>query len=183
MSLTPEQAAQALREIDVMSGRSGRLRRYAHSAPILTLWGWIWLIGFGASEACPGTAVLIWILLNTAGIAGSLYLGRRGSAHQTASASRRWLGTVLALLAFYLSALSLFPNVSTQQSTALVSLIIAVVYVIVGFWFGARFAVAGTLLAILTLAGYFLLPAHFGLWMAVLGGGSLMLAGAWLRRV
>jgi hypothetical protein len=34
----------------------------------------------------------------------------------------------------------------------------------------------------LTLFGYVTLASHFYLWMAVVGGGALVLAGLWLRR-
>ncbi|WP_186147357.1 hypothetical protein [Burkholderia gladioli] len=182
MPLTREQAARALQEIDAVSGHSGRLHRYAHAAPILTLWGWIWLRGFGLGEIWPRGAGLIWIPLNLIGVAGSLYLGQRGKTERAAATNWRWLGSILAILAFYLAVLTLFPTASPRQSAALIALIVALAYGLAGLWFGARFAVAGAVLAMLTLAGYFLLPGHFLLWMAVLGGGALMLAGVWLRR-
>jgi hypothetical protein len=42
--------------------------------------------------------------------------------------------------------------------------------------------VAGVLVAALTLAGFFLLKDNFFLWMAGVGGGSLILAGYWFRQ-
>jgi hypothetical protein len=42
--------------------------------------------------------------------------------------------------------------------------------------------VTGIALAALTLFGYFEVVTHFDMWMAVVGGGSLILAGIWLRR-
>ncbi|MBU9267522.1 hypothetical protein [Burkholderia gladioli] len=183
MQPTREQAAQALQEIEAVGGHSRRLHRYAHTAPILTLWGWIWLLGFGLGESWPGVAGLAWIPLNLAGIAGSLYLARRGRAARTAATTWRWLSSILAILAFYLAVLALFPTASARQSAALIALIVALAYGLAGLWFGARFAVAGAALAALTLGGYLLLPAHFMLWMALLGGGALMLAGTWLRKV
>jgi hypothetical protein len=41
--------------------------------------------------------------------------------------------------------------------------------------------VTGIGMAALTLVGYYLFPAYFFFWMAVVGGGALMLAGLWLR--
>jgi hypothetical protein len=35
---------------------------------------------------------------------------------------------------------------------------------------------------VLTIVGFFVLPAIFMLWMAVVGGGALVLGGLWLRR-
>ena len=51
-----------------------------------------------------------------------------------------------------------------------------------GLWLGLRLVVAGTVLGLLTLGGYFLLRDYFLLWMAVVGSGALLLAGVWLRR-
>ena len=38
-------------------------------------------------------------------------------------------------------------------------------------------------LAILSLGGFYLLPAHFLLWMGLVGGGFLIVSGLWLMRV
>jgi hypothetical protein len=42
---------------------------------------------------------------------------------------------------------------------------------------------AGVVVAALTLIGFFGLPQYFLLWMAVVGGGALILGGFWLRSV
>jgi hypothetical protein len=46
-----------------------------------------------------------------------------------------------------------------------------------------RFIMAGMVFAGLTLAGFFLLPAHSAPWMAGVGGGALILAGCWFPEV
>ena len=43
--------------------------------------------------------------------------------------------------------------------------------------------ILAALIAVLTLIGFFYLPVYFGLWMAVVGGGGLILGGLWLRSV
>ena len=59
-----------------------------------------------------------------------------------------------------------------------------VTYALIGLFFNApRLTIAGAVVAALTLGGYFYLPSHFMLWMAVVGGGSLILAGVWMRQV
>ncbi len=64
---------------------------------------------------------------------------------------------------------------------AFVPMLIAAFYTIVGMWAGWRFSAIGIGLAVLTMAGFFLLNAHFLLWMAVVGGGALIVTGLWLR--
>jgi hypothetical protein len=47
---------------------------------------------------------------------------------------------------------------------------------------GPRYVTTGIAVATLTLTGFFLLKQHFFLWMAGVGGASLILAGIWLKR-
>jgi hypothetical protein len=61
--------------------------------------------------------------------------------------------------------------------------VVALAYVLTGLWSGLRFVVAGVAVAVLTLGGFFYLPQHFLLWEGFVGGGALILAGIWFRRV
>jgi hypothetical protein len=57
-------------------------------------------------------------------------------------------------------------------------------YCLIGIWVrGARMLMAGMTLAALTLFGFFFLKQYFALWMAVVGGGGLVLGGFWLKSV
>jgi hypothetical protein len=40
----------------------------------------------------------------------------------------------------------------------------------------------GLIVTALTIAGFFLLPAWFYLWMAIASGGSLILSGLFIRK-
>lgn len=40
---------------------------------------------------------------------------------------------------------------------------------------------AGLSLSVLTLVGYLFLPQHFLLWMALVGGGTLIGSGLWMK--
>ena len=64
---------------------------------------------------------------------------------------------------------------------AIIPLLIAWSYVIMGLWLGARFLVAGLVVAAVTLGGYFYWPEHFCGLMAVVGGGTLIVTGLWLQ--
>ncbi len=182
MSLSAEEAARALHEIEAVSHRSGQLYRYQRTAPMLLLWGAIWLVGFGLTDLFPANANAFWIVLNIAGVLGCLHFGRQRSGDPTTRTGWRWLASCAGIFAFYLLVLVIFQPAGGKQSSALIVLIVALAYVLGGIWFGARFAVAGIVLAALDLSGYFVLTEHFYLWMAFVGGGALMLAGLWLRR-
>ena len=64
---------------------------------------------------------------------------------------------------------------------AFVPMLMAAIYMVMGLWLGWRYSAIGGALAVLTLGGFFLLPVHFLLWMAFVGGGALILTGLWLR--
>ncbi|RFU48590.1 hypothetical protein [Paraburkholderia sp. DHOC27] len=181
MALTSEQASQALRDLEAVSQRSGKLYRYQRTAPMLILWGVIWIVGFGATQLAPARAGWLWIVLDIAGVLGCIYLGRRGHADASASQSWRWLGTIAAIGAFYVLALTILQPTSGAQVAAFIGLLVAMFYVLAGLWIGVRLAIIGLALAVLTVFGYYMLPAYFALWMAVVGGGALILAGLWLR--
>jgi hypothetical protein len=89
----------------------------------------------------------------------------------------------LAIGGFFGALFSVLAPVNTHQVGAVIPLFVALAYVLLGLWRGLRFLIAGLLIAALTLIGYFSLPAHFDLWMAIVGGGALILAGLWLRRI
>ena len=66
---------------------------------------------------------------------------------------------------------------------AFVPLLVAMFYCLMGLWRGVRLLITGIVVAALTLIGFFYLPEYFMLWMAAVGGGSLILLGLWLRKV
>jgi hypothetical protein len=74
-------------------------------------------------------------------------------------------------------------SVTGRQVGAFIPLVVAASYAVVGLWQGLRFIMAGMVFAGLTLAGFFLLPAHSAPWMAGVGGGALILAGCWFPEV
>ena len=55
-------------------------------------------------------------------------------------------------------------------------------YTIVGLWLGTAFVVIGLGVTLLTVIGFFCSGDGFDLWMAVVNGGGLVLAGVWMRR-
>lgn len=181
MALSSEQASRALRELEAVTQRSGQLYRYQRFGPMLMLWGVIWLVGFALSHFFPANAAWVWIALDIVGVSGCIYLGRRGKQGASSSTSWRWLASAFSIIAFYIVVLNILQPVSGPQSAALISLIVALCYFLGGVWIGVRLAVTGIAVAALTLFGFYMLPAYFLLWMAVVGGGALILAGVWLR--
>lgn len=183
MSLTPQEAALHLEDAARTGKRSAQAFGYGKASPHLLLWGAIWVLGYGASDVFPYQAGQIWLVLNLFGTAGSVALGAR-SADKFA-ARKTWIvvGAVLTLLAFLASLYAIVGPLNPAQYAAIPALMVACGYTCMGLWLGVRMLVTGILIFALTLGGYFLLHQHFLLWMAFVGGGSLILGGLWLRKV
>jgi len=188
MSISSEQAAQALRDVEQTSALSSTLYGYSQAAPHLLLWGCIWLVGFSLSDFFPSHAGLFWLVLDVVAIAGSTYFGvRTGRLSQRAKLTKindtwRWLASVFAIMGFFVLVQIIMAPIVERQAVSLIALIVAAIYVVRGLWGSPRIGVTGIALAALTLFGFFEVRVHFDLWMAVMGGGSLILAGCWLRK-
>jgi len=179
MMLSPNDAASALSEIDSAQTRSATLHGYARSSPHLILWGVLWAIGYGLNDLFPAYGGAIWAVVILIGLIGDLSLLR----HERAGAGWRYGVVALTLIAFFFAVFAIMTPVSGRQIAAVIALAVGAGYVLAGIWQGPRLVVAGLVVAGLTLAGFFLVSAHFYLWMAGVGGASLVLAGLWLKRV
>ncbi len=179
--LSRDEAAASLKDIQQTQGRSAQAYGYASAAPFLILWGAIWFLGYGASDLVPQYGGWTWPLLIVIGFAASAAIGMRtksGNAKQ----GLRFMAMWLAMLAYASAVIAVMQPVNDNQVGAFIPLIIAFIYAVMGIWAGARFLIAGAAIAALTLGGFFLLASHFSLWMAFVGGGTLIATGLWLRQ-
>ena len=177
-SLSPDDAARSLSEIEKVEARSGRALGYQFAAPHFFLWGVVWMLGYGLSDLRPGWSKFAWPILILAALVTIVLLPRpakRGG----------WRAAVLllVLLGFVAATFAVLGPVSDRQQAAFIPLIVAAIQIWAGLYAGLRYALAGAIVAALTLGGYFLLREHFLLWMALVGGGGLILTGIWFRRV
>ncbi len=188
MSLSREQAQEALRDVEQTSRRSATVHGYEIVASYLILWGVIWVLAYGAQDFAPRRiSQWAWPVLGTLGWLVSVALGwqrKMSSGAGNARASLRWFLAFLAYAGFAVGVGAIMQPKTDAQVGAFVPMIVALTYGLVGIFFDAmRLTIAGVMIAALTLGGYFYLPSHFMLWMAFVGGGSLILAGLWMRKV
>ena len=179
MALSPQDAAQALRDVERTESRSKILRGYQGGAPHFLMWAALWAVGYGLSYLAPARAGTIWIVVLAIGAVAGVAVLLRGKG---AAPAWRYAAAFATLAAFSVATLAVLPPTRGPQVAAFVPLVVAMAYVLAGLWWGVRFIVTGVVLALLTLGGYFLLREYFLLWMAVVGSGALLLAGLWLRR-
>ena len=182
MSITPDEAATALRDIADTDARSRALRGYRDGARQLLLWGVIWITGYGATGVW-GQGRMIWPPLVVFGIIGSLVIGRRSTGVAGEPVPGRGLRALMpVILAAFIFSLDAVLHPQTPNQYAVVPpLAVALAYAMLGSWMRPRFLAIGAGLFALTLIGYFGLPALFPFWMAIVGGGALILSAVWWR--
>ena len=183
MPLTHIEAQEALRDIQRTGRASAASYGYQHGSPHLFIWGIVWILGYGLQYLRPQFGAT-WPVLVVAGSIASFWVGWKSRPAESKGYDWRFAQTALAGFLFILAIFVVMPPRTGLQAGAFFPILIALLYSLVGIWTGgARMLVAGIVLAALTLGGYFLLPQYFMPWMAVVGGGGLILGGFWLRRV
>lgn len=186
MTVTRDDAASALREIDRAGRHSRTVFRYWLASPYFLLWGALWIAAGAVGALSPGNAGLGWAAADAAGILGTAWLAVRQSRSGAGEGGRartlRSLGTGAALAAFIGLTLTVFAPVTGVEIQTFIVLLVAAVYAIAGCWFGLRYAVMGAALAGLAIAAFAFAPADLAYIVPVLGGGALILGGLWMRR-
>lgn len=166
--------SDSLTEIADASRLAKQLRAYENLGPIVTVWGAVWMVGFGTQQAAPAAAPLVWIVGWIVGVGWSASRPRKpGEARAFAS----WC-VAIALVALLLLATQASPQVAALTC----GLVLAAAYALLGIWIGRRFLLLSALVLVSTCVGWWLTPQwQYGL-LAMGGGAGLMIAGRWLAR-
>ena len=183
MSMPENQAAQSLHDIESAARRSAVAYGYQKSSPHLIIWGLIWMAGYSATYLKPQWNAS-WPVLVMLGIAGDFAIALRSGARASRAYDWRFAASILSIFLFWVAVFAIMPPRSGLQVGAFIPIFVALCYAMAGIWKrAARMLLLGLALGVLTIAGYFWVTQYFLLWMAVVGGGSLILGGLWLRRI
>lgn len=193
MTLSRQDASAALEDIAHADRRVREYKGYRDASPFLLLWGAIWLVANAVTGFAPAYAERTWLAGVVVGTLATTALVVRQSLRrqrqnlytpsQRAEIGRRASMIGATLMCFFATMLTVLAPLSPMQNNAFLSLFWAFAYMASGAWLGTRMFVAGLLTAAATLAGYLFLQDHYFIWMAFVGGGSLILAGLWLRKL
>jgi hypothetical protein len=180
MSITQQDASEALRLVDEAAERSKTLRGYQSAAAHLILWGGIYPVAYAGAYFQPDRTGLIWMVFVPAGVIGDVLISR----HDRSGVDwGLFAGLFVTLFAFIAATAAIMHPQDPRQMAAFIPLVVAAAYVVLGMRLGRRLVFIGIALGVLTLVGFFALPSIFLLWMAAIGGGALVLGGLWLRRI
>jgi hypothetical protein len=190
MVLTTQQASETLGEVAAAQRKVSVLQGYAKGAPHFLLWGVLWAIGYAGTEFFPTQAGVLWLAIDAIGLVGSFLLvranavpGERSGAGSRAKQSANFIVIALAFVGFIAATYYVMRPDTSAQFGAYPALVMALMYMVIGTLAGARWTVIGVALGVLTVVGYAFMREHFMLWMAIVGGGALLLTGFWMRRV
>ncbi len=191
MDVTGKQAQEALQDVEAVARSVQGKRAYGIVAgPILILWGVVWIVCFALTHFSPRLAAWGWLVGDSLGIAGSLYLARlRGGARAVRSESSKRIGWRLFWFWFLLFIYAdiwlavLWPWRQEQLGVFGVTLVMFA-YVVMGLWLEMRFMLwLGLAVTVLAVAGYvvsFVVPGYLDIWLGLAGGSALLASGLYL---
>jgi len=186
MNISPDEAEEALAAIQKMAQKTRH--SIANSGTYITLivTGIVWLIGFTCQQFLPKEITgYIWtglvILGNILGFVLGFRMGKRVRSPSTAAIAKR-IGLFWLLLFFYcIATIAVAWPLDGKQATMCIVLFIMVGQLAMGLLFSFSTTWWTLPVTALTLAGYFLLPGIFYLWMGILGGGGMIALALYIR--
>lgn len=184
--ISPDEAREALELIEATTRQMRRSLAHGGMPYYLIIWGIVWTVGFGSSHFFgpdsprAGTA---WAVLDTLGVVASVLVGWRLRTRVRSPRYGPAVGLLfwLALIVYGVLIVYFAQPRSGNQLTLLISLLATFGYVATGIFYRSLFLSGlGALVTLIMVGGYLLVPASFNLWMAILGGGSLIAAGLYV---
>lgn len=176
---TAEEAAQALRDIDLIKHRAAGFQDYRAESSQLILWGLAHLAGFSLSACFPQQLIAVWSSVLVVALGIGTYLARNSGA--SASILWRYLAVIATVLLFIILLHVILWPISAEQGAMLGPMLLSVLYILRGIQLRPRYTVIGLVLGALCIFGYLVLLPVFWPWMAMACGGTLILSGLWLR--
>ncbi len=186
MNISPNEAEEALAAIQQVTQKTRHSLASSGAYIFLIVTGIVWLVGFVATQFLTGAAVVsIWVGASVLGSALSILLGRRLSKRMrspSAGPTARRAALFWLFLAFFaVAAIAVARPADGKQVTMFIILFIMIGQLAMGLLLSFSSTWWALPIAALALAGYFLLPDFFYLWMGLLVGGGMILFGLYIR--
>jgi hypothetical protein len=184
MQLTPEEAQQALREIEGSRLAFRRAIRASKGYQHLWLWGGIWVLYAMTLQfpALAGPRAVVTRSIGLVGFLGSGLIGWRQRQMVRKPIDRRFLAALAMMIGFGVFVWpTLLGNAHGHALFAYPALLAMQAYILAGIWYDNHLVWVGLLTTVLLLFGLIYVSAYFWWWAAVFGGGTLILSGFYVR--
>lgn len=186
VNLSSSEAEEALVAIQTMAQKTRQSIASGGTYITLIVTGVVWLIGFICTQYLPHDIVgYIWAGLSVlGGIIGTFLgfrMGKRVRNPATTPTVKRVLLFWLLLALYGITFIAIAQPTDGKQATLFVILFIMLGQLAMGLLFSFSSVWWALPITLLALIGYFLLPGIFYLWMAILGGGGMIILGLYIR--
>jgi hypothetical protein len=186
LNMSSSEAEEALVAIQTMAQKTRQSIASGGTYITLIVTGVVWFVGFIFTQFLPQEIVgYIWaglsILGGTVGTFLGLRLGRRVRSPATAPTVKRVVFFWLLLALYGITFIAIAQPTDGKQATLFVILFIMLGQLAMGLLFSFSSVWWALPISLLALIGYFLLPGFFYLWMAILGGGVMILLGLYIH--
>jgi hypothetical protein len=186
MELTPNEAEESLAVINAVTQKIRRAVANGGAHYFLILWGIVWFFGFlGSHFFTDKIAGYIWMGLDILGAFGSWLLGfllSRRVRNTGVSVTGRRIGLFwLSLFIYCTLAIWIAGPMDGKKLAMFFVIFVMIGWIAMGLLLSFAVGWFALLVTAVALAGYFLLPAYFYLWMALLGGGTMIGCGLYIR--
>ncbi len=180
MRIDAKSAEASLADIGVIVARLKQSSLYRSASTLIIIWGVLVACGYVANSLAPHAAVFIWIGVNGLGLLATLATGLQ---HRRSGAAFEWRILVALILFFAFGLICCrMGHFGPRELNAFWPILFTFGYALAGLWFGRAFTLLGVGIAALAFAGYLWVDRWFELYLAVVDGGGLILAGVWMRR-
>ncbi len=189
MSISRQEASAALDSIHAAGAVVTQRRLYAYVAPFLILWGLIWAVCNSLSQFWPQWAAYAWIAGNVTGVIATVWLGvrtakcERETGTESRTRGRRFGLLGMTIICYYIAMFVVLAPMTGRRIGAFISLFWTLAYMAAGAWIGMRLFTIGLIGTIGIVLSYLYAGQYFPLAMAVVGGGTLIAGGLWLRKL
>jgi hypothetical protein len=189
MNISRQEASAALDSINAAGAAVTQRRMYAHMAPFLILWGLIWAACNSVSQFWPQWASRAWIAGDVVGACLTVWLGvaaarcRKDSSTESRSRGMRFAALGITIICFFVAMFLVLSPMTGKRMGAFISLFWTLAYMAAGAWIGLRLFMTGLIGTIGIVLSYLYAGQYFPLAMAIVGGGTLLAGGLWLRKV
>lgn len=203
MGIGPEEARDMLQGVDDVTSRTKKMIAFGGGDLLFIVWGIVWLIGGIATYLIPkftsrdgSISMLIgsvWLVLVGAGMILSYRAGK--SSMPTRSPFGKSIGMMWFLLYVFvdvwIALLMPFIHIQGQHEShlfwthmgAIAATVPMFAYVVFGLFFDRYMVYIGLGVTALMMIGIFLFEPWFYLWMAFVGGGTLIGTGLMVRKL
>ena len=187
MNISHDEAEEALAAIQTMAQKTRRSIAGGGAYISLIITGIVWLVGFTATQFLTGSIVpSIWIGVSILGSAFATILGiragRRVHSASTAVTGKRIAIFWILLILFAAATIAVARPADGKQLTLLIILFAMTGQMGMGLLLSFSATWWTVPVVALALVGYFIVPVWFYLWMALLGGGVMVILGLYIRR-